>query len=74
MSSSLRPGQAILHCLALEEVIDRFLLNVGNYKSALCNNPKDSGGSLKSHEDLNRDTTTGVPNCFDVYELGYVMN
>jgi len=59
LSSSLRPSQAILDCLTLEEGTDRFLRNVSNYKSALCNIPEErrshlnSGGSLKSQEDLN---------------------
>lgn len=59
MSSSLRPGQAILDCLTLEEGIGRFLRNVSNYNSALCNTPEErrsylnSGGSLQSHEDQN---------------------
>jgi len=59
ISSSLRPGKAIFDCLTLEEGIDRFLRNVSNYKSTLCNTPVEqkfhlnSGGRLKSHEDLN---------------------
>jgi hypothetical protein len=57
-SSSLRPDQAILDCLTLEEGIDRFLRNANNYKSALCNTPEEqrshlnSGGSLKSHDHM----------------------
>jgi len=82
MSSSIRPGQTILVCLTLEEGIDRFLRNVDNYKSALCNTPEErrsplnSDGSLKSHENLKciQRHDHGVSNCFEVYELGYVLN